>query len=130
MKLVLDASVAVEIVLARDGGSALARLQSADEGTHAPDLINAEVLHAIRRYRLSGRLGEGRAQRSVDAYLDLPIARHPTSALLGRAWSLADRLTAYDAMYVALSEALDATLLTADRRLSRAAGELVDVAVV
>jgi predicted nucleic acid-binding protein len=50
----------------------------------------------------------------------LPITRYPHDSLLDRIWSLGHSLTAYDAAYVALAEALDATLITHDERLAAA----------
>jgi predicted nucleic acid-binding protein len=60
-----------------------------------------------------------RAER--DARLDLE--RHGHEALLERAWALRDSLTAYDAVYVALAEALGCKLLTCDRRLAHSPGQ-------
>jgi hypothetical protein len=53
---------------------------------------------------------------------DLPMHRYPHDVLLPRIWELRHNLTAYDAVYVALAEALDAPLLTRDRRLATASG--------
>lgn len=90
-------------------------------GAHAPDLLNAEVLHVLRRYGRQGVITAQRSREMVRDLADLPIARYPTMALIDRAWSLRANLTAYDAMYVALAEALDAPLVTADARLAAAA---------
>lgn len=49
-------------------------------------------------------------------------ARHAQEPLLTRVWALRQNLTACDAVYVALAEVLDATLLTCDARLSGAPG--------
>ena len=56
-------------------------------------------------------------------------ASPPDAALLRRCWELRDVCTTYDALYVALAEALDARLLTRDARLARAVAGLVDVVV-
>jgi predicted nucleic acid-binding protein len=48
------------------------------------------------------------------------MSRYPVFSLLDRVWELRDNLSAYDASYVALAEALNCNLVTADRRLSRA----------
>ena len=42
--------------------------------------------------------------------------------LLARCWELRDSLTVYDAVYVALAEAMRATLLTGDQRFAMATG--------
>ena len=86
----------------------------------APDLMNAEVLHVIRRFERRGALDAARSAAAMDDLADLPIARYPTIALLERAWALRQTFTAYDAMYVALAEALNTALVTADTHLARA----------
>lgn len=54
-------------------------------------------------------------------YLTLPVELHDHRPLLGRILELRNRLTAYDAAYVALAELLGAPLMTADGPLARAA---------
>jgi predicted nucleic acid-binding protein len=61
---------------------------------------------------------------------DLPLRRYPHDLLLPRIWDLRNNLTAYDAAYVALAEALNAPLLTRDRRLATAAGHFAQVELV
>lgn len=57
--------------------------------------------------------------------------RYPHTGPLGeRAWQLRDRLSFYDALYVALAELLGVPLLTADARLSRAHGLRCQVELV
>lgn len=87
----------------------------------APDLLNAEVLHAINRFERRGEIGTDRAAGAVEALGVLPIARYPTSTLVERAWALRHNFTAYDAMYVALAEALETRLVTVDEHLAKAA---------
>jgi len=63
--------------------------------------------------------------RATQAVADLtvhPIERYPHLALVPRIWELRHNVTPYDAAYVALAEALDGTLVTADGRLARAVG--------
>jgi len=90
-------------------------------GAHAPDLLNAEILHVLRGYERRGVIDAERSREVVRDLLDLPIARYPTTVLLERAWQLRANLTAYDAMYVALADALDTRLVTADAGLAAAA---------
>jgi len=61
---------------------------------------------------------------------DFPLRRYPHDLLLPRIWDLRNNLTAYDATYVALAEALDAPLLTRDRRLAAAAGHRAQIELV
>lgn len=96
----------------------------------SPDLLNAEVLHAIRRFERLGQIDQERSAGAIGILGQLPIARYPTSMLLERAWALRNNFTAYDAMYVALAEALETPLVTADERLATAARTHTAVEVV
>lgn len=116
--LVIDASVLVEALLV--AGPARERL--AIETLQAPELIDAELLSVLRRLLLAGRLHEGHALRALATANQLGLRRHPSRSLWPRAWELRTNLSAYDALYVALAEQLDAPLFTADARLARAPG--------
>ena len=118
--IVVDASAAVEYLLQTPLG---ARVGAVLEHLPlvAPELLDAEVLSVVRREVLAGRLSERRAGQAIDDLRDWPIERVPHRPLLARAWSLRSRVTAYDALYVALAHARDATLVTADGPLARAA---------
>ena len=96
----------------------------------APHLIDAEVGHLLRRHALLGRISARRARIALRDYLALPVDRYPHLALLPRAFALRDNATIYDALYLALAEALEATLLTRDRRLARIPGIGAHVEVV
>ena len=74
--------------------------------------------------------GPAEGWRLFDVYRWMAITRHGVFALFDRIWELRDNLTAYDAAYVALAEAIDCPLVTADARLSRAAGLRCAVTVV
>ena len=76
----------------------------------------------IRRYAAKGDINGDRGRAALADLADLPMRRYPRDFLLPRIWDLRNNLTAYDAAYVALAEALDAPLLTRDRRLAAAAG--------
>lgn len=119
--IVLDASVVLEVLLRMPAGVALEdRLFGPEETLHAPHLLDVEVAQVLRRYALAGEVGVGRCRTALDDLAGLPLNRYPHDFLLPRAWDLRDNLSAYDAMYVALAEALDAPLLTRDERLARA----------
>jgi predicted nucleic acid-binding protein len=116
--IVLDASVVLELVLQTSRGQAVAgRIAAPGETLHAPHLIDLEVAQVLRRFLRAGVLSEGRADAALDDFRDLPIARYAHELLLGRVWGLRRNVTAYDAAYLALAEALNAPLLTIDRRL-------------
>lgn len=119
--IVADASAVVEVVLNTSAGQEIAeRLLGPAETVAAPHLLDLEVLQVLRRYALAGEMDSERARQAVEDFLDFPILRYPHQLLSSRIWDLRHNLTAYDAAYVALAEALDAPLLTRDARLSRA----------
>jgi len=86
----------------------------------APHLVDAEVLGVVRRAHLRGELDLTAATQAIDDLGSWPGTRVDHRPLLGRAWELRQSLTAADALYVALAEAMDAPLLTLDTRLGRA----------
>jgi predicted nucleic acid-binding protein len=120
--LVVDASCVAEVVLAGpDAEPVRARLESEPEQA-APHLVDAEVLGVVRRAHLRGELDRTAADQAISDLGFWPATRVDHRPLLERAWQLRDSLSAPDALYVALAEALDATLLTLDNRLARANG--------
>jgi len=120
--IVVDASVLVNS-LADDGGDGdAARARLINEDLAAPELVDVEVLSVLRRRVAAGAIDARRASFAVADLLDLSLKRAPHGPLLTRCWELRDNLTPYDAAYVALAEAMDATLLTADARLAGAPG--------
>lgn len=127
---VVDASAVAELLLGLPLGSAAEQHVFEAEGAAAPDLLNAEILHVLRRYERRGVIDTQRSREAIVDLFDLPITRYPTMALLERAWTLRRNLTAYDAMYAALAEAIGAPLVTADARLAAAARAHTRIAVV
>lgn len=93
-------------------------------GLAAPDLVGVETVCVLRKRWLAGNLSARRFAAAVDDLADLDVDRFPTLAFMRRAWELRARVTAYGAAYVALAEALQCELLTADRRLHQAHGPL------
>lgn len=126
--IVADASVLAPAL--SDDGEDGDRARDALRGERlvAPHLIDVEVLSAWRRQAARGHLTARRFELARADLRDLPLQRAAHARLLARAWELRANLTSYDAMYVALAEALSAPLLTADRRIARAAG--INCAVV
>lgn len=119
---VIDASVLLP-ALAHDGEQgAVARARIREERLAAPELLDLEVGHALRRHVQAGTVTTERAGRALGALVQMPIWRVPHRDVVGRAWELRDNLSIYDASYVALAELLRAPLLTADGRLARAPG--------
>ncbi len=120
--LIVDAGCLFEVVAATPAAAAIgARLQT-DPEQFAPHLIDVEVFSVIRRQHAAGRLDGTAAALAVADLQDWPGERVGHRLLLHRAWQLRDNVRGADAMYVALAEMMDATLLTTDARLSRATG--------
>jgi predicted nucleic acid-binding protein len=121
--IVLDASAVVELLLGTSRALRLLdMLQDGAQTIHAPQVLDVEVLGVLRRLTQRGLISASVASRALDDYRDLGIERHDHEPLLERAWTLRDNVTAADAMYVALAEALPARLLTFDARLTSAPG--------
>lgn len=94
---------------------------------HAPTLIDYEYAHAIRGNAHRGRITSSEGREAIELFLELHITRHHAGPLLRAMWGFRHDMTAYDASYVALAQALGAPLLTADRRLAAAARRWCDV---
>lgn len=121
--IVIDASAALELVLATSDGRRVAdTVARSGQTLHAPHLIDLEVLQAVRRFARSGQLSVARAAQAWADFADLRIQRYGHLALAARIWELRHNATAYDAAYLALSEALPGTLLTCDAALASLPG--------
>lgn len=125
--IVVDASVLVTVIADDSDTGRRFAAEIAGEDAAAPHLLDCEVVSAIRRLRRQGDLSE---ERALEALVDLhsfPIERFPHGGLIDRIWQLGKTITAYDAAYVALGEALDAPLVTSDAKLARAHGHGCDI---
>ncbi|HUW03901.1 MAG TPA: type II toxin-antitoxin system VapC family toxin [Acidimicrobiales bacterium] len=122
----IDASAAV-LGLMNDGE---ARATLEIEAVVCPHLADSEVVHALRSQVLRGDLDGVVAERMIDVWQRLGLERVGVSGLLGRVWELRENLSAYDATYVALAEALESPLVTADGRLARAPGPRCTITLV
>ena len=128
--IVVDASTVV-LALADDGPAGdAARVRLAGERLVAPELLDVEVVSAWRRHAAAGFLDERRAEMARTDLRELPVERVSHRPLMERCWELRANVTAYDAVYVALAEAIGAPLITADRKLANAAGVRCDVEVL
>lgn len=94
-----------------------------------PHLASIETASVIAGWMRGGKLHPSMALRALSDLADLPAERHAHEPYLDRVWELRHNLSAYDAVYVALAETLDATLVTCDARLGRAPlpGVVIDV---
>jgi predicted nucleic acid-binding protein len=132
--LVVDASALVDLLLVRSLASEIERhvIAHAPE-LHAPELVDVEVVSALRRVVISQEATASRAEDALADLLELPIERHPHARLMPRVWQLRETMTAYDATYLALAETLrerPAELLTTDARFARAIAASSDVDVL
>ncbi|GAA1146476.1 type II toxin-antitoxin system VapC family toxin [Ornithinicoccus hortensis] len=120
--IVTDASVLVN-ALAGSASEVRATRQSLARDPHwvAPNHWMAEAFHALRGLALGGRLSREDAEEAITVLPTLRVTTVPIDGLLRHMWRLRDTLSGYDAAYVVLAQAQDATLLTADGRLARAA---------
>ncbi len=119
--IVLDASAVLELLRATATGERIRhRLRAAGETVCAPHLVDVEVAQALRRFERIGSLSAVRGTEALEDLAQFPLTRFPHEQLLERIWELRHNVTAYDAAYIGLSEALHATLVTCDRKLASA----------
>ena len=129
--IVVDASAILEVLLQTPAGGRIGkRLFAAPEALHAPHLLDLEVAQGLRRYSLTGDLSPERGLQALEYLADFPIRRHPHGPFLPRIWELRHNVTAYDAAYLALAEALNAPLLTRDKSLASASGHTAKVEII
>lgn len=130
MSLIVIDTSAVLAALAGGAPGRQARTRIAAAGSlHAPHLLDVEILHALRGLVRGGKLSLDRAQDVRTDFADLTITRYPVAGMSHRIWQMRDNLTAYDACFIALAEALECPMITCDERLSRAAGHSAQVEV-
>ena len=120
--LVIDASVLVPVVLDDGETGRRARARMVGEVLGAPELVDLEVASVVRRQVLRGAVPPDRGRRALAHLAGMPLRRFGHRRLVDRCWELREAMATYDVAYVALAEALSATLLTADARLARAPG--------
>jgi predicted nucleic acid-binding protein len=127
--IVVDSAAVVDALTGAPGCDELRDCLAGDE-LHAPSLLDFEFVSALRGLTIGGRLTAARASDALSDFEALPMHRWEAGdALRRRAYSLRENLTAYDAAYVALAEALQCELLTRDARLARSSGHAVRITV-
>jgi len=129
--IVVDASLLVDaLVGGSSGDAAQAALGDGDEEVAAPAVLPAEALSGVRSLMLRKVISRPLAMQAVSGIASLRIPLYPFEPFVERVWELRDNVTVYDAWYVALAEALDVPLLTADRRLAETPGARCEVRLV
>lgn len=129
--IVPDAAVVLELILRTDLAAEIElHMFQPRVSLHCPHLLDLEVAQVLRRYVLAGEISKPRALEALEDLKALALIRYAHAPFLDRIWELHTNLTAYGASYVALAEALGATLLTADARLAGAPGHQAMVEVV
>lgn len=117
--IVLDASAAIDWLIRSAAGQQIEkRIFSRNNTIHAPHLLDLEVTQVLRRLAQDGKISGQRADLAIQDLLDLRIVRYQHFTFLPRVWQLRHNLSAYDAVYVALAETLDAPLVTRDAKLA------------
>ena len=123
--VVVDCSALFDF-LVMDVGADFERLLS-DRALHAPQLLDYEFLATLRRHVALNQLGASDAMDKLDLFSQFSLERHGIELLRRRVWALRHTLSAYDASYVALAEALDLPLVTSDLHLAASASQYCDV---
>ena len=129
--IVVDASALLEFLLQTSLGARVeARLFRDQDELHAPHLLDVEAVQGLRRLVRTGEVASARAAEAIADLTDLDLHRHAHVDLMARAWKLRDNISAYDAMYVVLAEAIEATIVTCDGPLARAPGHHARIEVI
>ena len=120
--LIVDAASLYHVIIDAPRADEIRALLLEDSDLAAPHIVDVEVLGLIRRDYLLGELDSTAARLAVEDLRDWPGVRFPHQPFIERAWQIRQNVRTWDAFYVALAEAMDATLVTRDRRLARAPG--------
>jgi predicted nucleic acid-binding protein len=126
---VVDCSLVVDALAAREGDDVLRRRLSAPRTLHAPHHLDVEVAATVRGLAAGKKITDSRGEQMLTDYSRLRIIRHPVWPYHPRMWQLRHNFGAYDAAYIALAEALGCELLTGDVKLKTAAGHHAAVIV-
>jgi predicted nucleic acid-binding protein len=127
--IVVDTSAVIGVLAGQPRAARLVDRVINDGDLHAPHLIDVEFQYALRRLVVAGAINDDRAADARMDFADLTIVRYPHVSLADRMWELRHNVTAYDAAFLVLAEALGAPLVTCDARLAHAPGHAASVEV-
>jgi predicted nucleic acid-binding protein len=130
--IVADASAIGDVLLDNRRAPAIRSVLSGHSAVHVPEHFHVEVISMLRSHALRGELGERRRGQALSDLRELRVVRYSVAELLDAVWELRDRLSAYDAAYLALARQLGLRLLTCDAGLAKAAraeGRLAELPV-
>jgi predicted nucleic acid-binding protein len=123
--IVIDASTALEVLLQTPAAARIEeRLFRTGESLHAPHLIDLEIAQVLRRYISARQITSTRGNEALEDWQAFTVHRYAHEPLITRIWELRNNVTAYDAAYLALAEALQAPVLTRDSRLAGSSGHV------
>jgi predicted nucleic acid-binding protein len=120
--IVLDCAAIVDYLLGLEYETWVEQQLVVEFEAHVPYVLDIELAHALRGLNRVGKVSGRRAETAFSDFAELALRRYPHLPFLDRIWQLRTHITAYDAAYVALAEALDAKLVTTDLRLARTHG--------
>lgn len=121
--IVLDSSAALDFLLGTERAEWVReQLFAGRWNLHATFVIDLEVFAVVRACVLDRSMTSRKGRALLDVFGELPLRRYPHLQLFDRMWALREHVSARDASFVALAEALNAPLVTTDLRLARAHG--------
>lgn len=127
--IVIDSTAAIAALAVKRKDAALAQRLAIATELHAPQLLDVEVLHALRRLVAIGQMTSGRAQKVREDFAAMRVRRYPHEPLADRIWDLRQSLTPSDAAFIVLAEALEIPVVTCDPRLASTRGHAAEVEV-
>jgi predicted nucleic acid-binding protein len=128
--LVVDSSAVAELILSTARGLLVSSELAGGATLHAPDLLGVELVSVLRKLANAGEISSADSARALDDFRALGVEMYEHDPLLDRAFALRGAVSAYDAMFLALAEALDAPLLTCDAKLAGSNGHDATVTLV